>query len=70
MSEWNRVNEATFNKFIFAYAGNLTTDIARMFEPPVMTYNDFSGGRVWPESAVAKIHMGKPREYFIKLNTA
>lgn len=44
-----------FDRFIAEYPQPLQSDVAMMFEPPVQTLNDFTGGKVWPESVVAAV---------------
>lgn len=41
--------------FVKNYPVRLEQDVAGMFEPPLRTFNDFSDGKVWPESIVAKV---------------
>lgn len=67
-----QVTKEEFEKFISEYPNELEEDVARMFEPPLKTWNDFSKGE-WPDSAVAFCHLydgseyhgGKQPEYFI-----
>lgn len=47
-----KVSEAEFKAFLAAYPRKLETDVAAMYEPPLVTFNDFTLG-VWPESIVA-----------------
>jgi hypothetical protein len=72
------VEKDEFDKFISSYPKPLVRDIARMCEPPMLSYNDFSDGAQWPESIVAKVIMqtamkghpcykGEPDEYFINV---
>lgn len=48
-------------KFVKDYPLDLETDVAHMYDPPLLTYNDFSEGRVWPESIVAQVVLGSDR---------
>lgn len=49
------VTKEEFDDFIDAYPAPLTKDVAGIFEPPLLTYNDFSSGKVWPASVVASV---------------
>jgi hypothetical protein len=52
--EFKKVSEHEYNLFIKNYNNELSKDIAMMVDPPVLTHNDFSNDKVWPESVVAK----------------
>jgi hypothetical protein len=52
MSDRN-VSKEEFDAFVAAYPRSLERDVARMYEPHLLTLNDFSGGKVWPDSVVA-----------------
>jgi len=62
-SAWVEVSKADFNQHISDYPKPLEKDIARMCEPPMLTYNDFSNGKVWPQSIVAKVQLYDGSEY-------
>lgn len=49
--------EAFIKAFIKAYPHPLRLDVAMMYEPPLLTYNDFALGN-WPESIVAACSAG------------
>jgi hypothetical protein len=49
-----------FDSFLKAYPRPLERDVAGMYEPPLVTYNDFTLGN-WPESVVAS-HSFSDRE--------
>lgn len=75
MSEtWKQVYRAEFEAFLKQHPSPLQRDHCAIGEPPLVTFNDFRNGRVWPESAVAKIlmydgsdyHGGKTPEYFVR----
>lgn len=51
--DWKHVTEDEFKAFIAAYPRPLQADLLRICDPSRMQYNDFSGGKVWPESVVA-----------------
>lgn len=57
MTKFKQVNKQDFYSFIESWPNKLNYDVAGMFEPPLASYNDFSGGKMWPESIVAKIKM-------------
>lgn len=60
------VTRAEFEAFIAAYPRPLAKDIAGMFEPPLLTYNDFGERKKWTASVVASVTLGEPREYRIR----
>ncbi|AUR92804.1 hypothetical protein NVP1177O_39 [Vibrio phage 1.177.O._10N.286.45.E10] len=49
------VDKDTFDKIINSYHGELNVNVSGISEPPVKTYNDFSNGKVWPDSVVASV---------------
>ena len=74
MSETSKqVSKSEFEDFIKEYPNPLDVDIARMFEPPIKTYNDFTSGKGWPQSSIAFVklydgsdyHSGRTEEYYI-----
>ena len=58
MSEYRKVSIKEFQEFIDQYPNKLETDVCGICEPPIQSYNDFSDGKVWPESIVAKVSLG------------
>jgi hypothetical protein len=71
------VSKAEFDAFIAAYPRKLVRDVAAMYEPPLLTFNDFTLAPKWPQSVVAKIILHadsypnpdgskKPNEYLTK----
>lgn len=42
-----------FRKFIDEYPRPLVRDVSSIFEPPIVTYNDFTLGK-WPDCVVGK----------------
>jgi hypothetical protein len=42
-----------FDAFIAAYPRKLERNVFMAGDPPLVTYNDFSDGKVWPDSVVA-----------------
>jgi hypothetical protein len=65
-SDFKQVSVVEFQNFIRDYPNELDRDVCAISEPPLISYNDFTTGLVWPESMVAKTHDGDPREYWIK----
>lgn len=73
MGDFKKVSKDDFYEYIEKYqkenSVKLERDVAMMCEPPLITYNDFSNGKVWPESIVVKSiaegYLGNPQEYFI-----
>jgi len=74
MSEFKQVSREQYESFVASYPNKLSYDVTCICEPPMGSYNDFSDGKVWPESMVAKVRMydgsayyeGQQAEYFIK----
>jgi hypothetical protein len=50
------VDKKTFESFLKNYPRYLERDVTGIFEPPLVTYNDFTLG-VWPESVVASHYL-------------
>lgn len=57
--EMVEVDKEKFNDFIKKYPEKLEKDINYTGEPEMLTYNDFSGEKEWPESIVASISLGE-----------
>jgi len=55
--KFKKVSEDEFTSFLINYPNELEVDVALMFEPPRKTYNDFSDGKVWPDSIVASVSL-------------
>ena len=54
---WRRVTKQELLDFLNAYPRSaLHYDCCGISEPPLRSWNDFSEGKVWPESMVAKAH--------------
>ena len=51
--KFRSVTEAEFIERVKAYPRQLSKDVNQIYDPPLVTYNDFSDGMVWPESIVA-----------------
>jgi len=72
---WKKVSKAEFDSFIVAFPRRLESDVTSICEPPMRTYNDFSDGKVWPESIAAKEILNEawpnsgPNEYYILSNS-
>jgi len=66
MSKYKRVTKKEYLSFVSNYPKELVYDVCAIAEPPVANYNDFSDGKVWPESCVTKVILcPKKPEYFI-----
>lgn len=69
--KWISVPREAFLKFVSEYRPKLVYDVCGIFDPPIGSYNDFSGGKAWPDSVVCYIslggmsHVDNPYEYFI-----
>jgi hypothetical protein len=53
MDKYKPVSKAEFDAFIANYPRKLDRDVFGAFDPPLVTYNDFTLGD-WPKSSVAK----------------
>jgi hypothetical protein len=62
------VEKEEFDSFVKDYPSALEWDVCKIGDPALGSYNDFSDGKKWPESMVAKIslHSDGKKEYFIK----
>lgn len=63
--KWALVTRERFRKFVDGYGKNLVYDVCAIFDPPIGSYNDFSDGKVWPESVVCYVSLHIPNKYFI-----
>lgn len=61
-----QVSKEEFFKFVKKYPRKLEWDVCGICDPPLGSYNDFSDGKVWPESIVSKVKMGKSMYGFYK----
>lgn len=66
------VSKVEFDAFLKAYPNKLNRDVSGIFDPPVLSYNDFTKGEVWPGSVVAWVRLNKdrdgtPDEHFLKV---
>lgn len=71
MKNYKIVSKEEFKKFIKEYPSELQKDVAMMCEPPLITYNDFSGGKQFPKSIVAEFVNGYDKskiQYKILIN--
>ena len=57
---WRKVTRREFDAFISSYDGKLVRDMCGIYEPPVLSYNDFKVADRWPASVVAWVSMGLP----------
>jgi hypothetical protein len=51
---YTEVNREDFVEFVHSYPRVTDYDVTRISDPPIGSYNDFSDGKVWPDSVVAK----------------
>jgi hypothetical protein len=56
MSKFKQVEHDEFIQFISKFP-MLKYDVTGICEPPMGTYNDFIGGKIWPDSVVAKVSL-------------
>lgn len=54
-----QVTHVEFYIFIKNYSGKLESSISMISEPPTKFYDDFSDGKIWPESTVANVTMNE-----------
>jgi hypothetical protein len=76
MIEHRKVTKEEFDIFITTYPNKLVRDVAWMYEPPLLSFNDFKIAGKWPESVVAYVVLAedsypnedgskRPNEYYI-----
>lgn len=63
--EYKKVTKEEFEKFIKEYPRELKVDVCGIYEPPLISYNDFTLGR-WAKSVVAYTYLydNDPNGYF------
>lgn len=63
---YKKVTKEEFRKFIEDYPRRLERDVYGVFDPPLISYNDFEMADRWPYSVVAKTfaYEDKPGDYF------
>lgn len=77
MSKFKQVIEDQYKAALSKWPNKLEWSVANFCEPPVGTHNDFSGGKVWPDSVVGKVifmssmkdyqgYNDEPDEYFLR----
>jgi len=54
MRKFNEVTRNEYLAHIRAWPNKLEFDCTGICEPPLGSYNDFTDGKVWPDSIVAK----------------
>lgn len=59
MENFTECTEFELKEYIRKYPRELVKDICGTFEPPLVTYNDFTLGK-WPNSIVARYFDGYP----------
>ena len=55
MNPTKEVSKEEFTSFIETYPNKLEQDVAQFFEPPLITFNDLTDGKMWPDSVIAHI---------------
>lgn len=58
MNEYKDCTKEELDQFVKDYPRPLEVDVYGAGDPPIKSYNDFSSGKVWPESVVARVIMG------------
>ena len=61
-----KVDKETFKNFIKNYPRKLERDVYAVYDPPLITYNDFELANRWPHSVVAFTYgyEDNPGDYF------
>lgn len=55
--KFKSVTKEELQAFVRAYPRKLVPDVAGMYEPPLVTFNDFTLAEKWPESIVASYRL-------------
>lgn len=55
--KFKSVTQAEFQEFVKTYPRNLVFDVAGMYEPPLVTFSDFTVAPEWPGSVVARYRL-------------
>ena len=71
--KFKQVSKKEFDDFVKNYPVELQWNVSAIYAPPLGSHNDFSQGKIWPDSMVTKVHLydtsdyydGKSPEYFI-----
>lgn len=65
-SKYKRVSKEKFVDFLKNYPTKLVKDVYGVCDPPYISYNDFSTGKMWPDSVVAYtfLYDPNPGDYF------
>lgn len=74
VQKFKQVSKQEFDEFVKNYPNKLDWDVTGIYDPPLGSHNDFSNGKVWPESMVTKVMLydgsdyydGKQSEYYIR----
>jgi len=61
-SRFKKVSKKEYEAFISSYPNELDRNVVLFCEPPMENYNDFTDGKIWPESMVAKRFLEHDRE--------
>lgn len=66
---FKQVSKEEFDAFVKAYPKPLEWNVTKTCEPPLGNHNDFSDGKVWPDSMVTQVFFNEvykePNEYYI-----
>lgn len=76
MSDFKLVTKEEFDEFVKNYPNKLEWNVTGICEPPMGNHNDFTNGKVWPQSMVTKVCLTRgeahydhePNTYYIKEN--
>ena len=61
--EWKQVTKKEYQEMLNNYPNKLDWDVTGICDPPLGSHNDFSNGKVWPESMVGKVMLYDGSEY-------
>ena len=53
------VTREEFDAFIAVYPERLDKNVTAIFEPPILSYNDFVKAPKWPDSVVAFVRLNE-----------
>lgn len=62
--DFRKVSKAEFDEYNASLGVDLVRNVNRCYEPPLLTVNDFSTGKVWPESVVSYAMLSDEKEAY------
>lgn len=61
-NDFKTVTKEEFDLFVKSYGKPLVYDVSHISDPPMGNHNDFSDGKVWPESMVTRVFLYDPKD--------